>query len=159
MLKHFIVVAFALLLAAPAAAQGTEAPTEAPLPVESMNCEQMTAELMVAGQRMNAQMDPAFAAEAQAMQEEAQGGRARAGAGMVAGVGMGLACSIPGMGMACMAGQQAMVANAQAQTAQNQRRMNAQMDRLNASMEGLDQERLMAVSDRYQAMSCQAPAQ
>ncbi len=64
----------------------------------------MQAELIVTGQQMNAQMDPEFAREAQAMNEEIQQAQARAGANMAAGIGAGLACSIPGVAMACMAG-------------------------------------------------------
>jgi hypothetical protein len=150
MLKHlFAAVAFTACLAAPADAQNGAPPL-----VETMTCDQMTAEMMVAGQRMNAQMDPEFAAEAQAMQQEAQNAQRPT---MVAGIGAGLACSIPGVGMACMAAQQAQMADAQAQAQANRQRMDAQIGRVNDSMEGLDQNRLMAISDRYEAMNCQAP--
>lgn len=152
MLKHFLAAAaFAVCFIPHASAQ------EALLPVEEMNCDQMTAEMMVAGQQMNSQLDPEFAREAQAMQQEAQAGQQRPS--IAAGVGMGIACSIPGIGMACMTAQQAQAANAARDAEQNQARMDAQVDRLNSSMAGLDQNRLMAMSDRYEAMRCQAPQQ
>lgn len=156
MLKHALAAAaFAACFALPADAQDTAPPP----PVEEMNCEEMMAEMMVAGQRMNAQMDPEFANEAQAMMDEAQGARSRAAGNVAAAVGMGIACSLPGVGYACMAAQQAQAANAQREVAENHARMQAQMDRLNASMEGIDQQRMMAMSDRFQQMQCQAPQQ
>jgi hypothetical protein len=148
----FATAAFTLMFAAAALAQ-----EGAPPPVDSMNCEQMQAELMVAGQRMSAQLDPEFATEAQAMHEESQEAHDRARGGMAAGVGMGVACSIPGVGMACMATQQAQAAQAQRDAAANQARMDAQMGRLNQSMAGLDQQRLMALSQRFEQQRCQAP--
>lgn len=151
----FVTTAFAVSFAAAALAQ--EDVQTAPAPVESMSCEQMQAELMVAGQRMNAQMDPEFAAEAQRMQQEQQAAHDRAAGSMAAGIGMGLACSIPGVGMACMAAQQAQAAQGQREADQNIARMQAQADRLNQSMEGLDQQRLMALSDRFQQQGCQTP--
>jgi hypothetical protein len=155
MLKHlFAAAAFAACIAAPADAQNGALP-----PVESMNCDQMMAELTVAGQRMNSQLDPEFATEAQAMNDQMQNARNGAGGSVAAGIGTSFACSIPGVGMACMAGQQAQIANAQAQAEQNQARMQAQHDRVQASMAGLDQQRLMAVSDRFEAENCQAPTQ
>jgi hypothetical protein len=147
--------AFAISFTAAALAQ--DAAPSAPPPVESMNCEQMQAELMVAGQTMNAQMDPEFATEAQAMQDEMQEAQNRAAGSVAAGIGMGLACSIPGVGMACMAAQQAQMANAQRDAAANQARMDAQMDRLNQSMAGLDQQRLTAISQRFEEQRCQTP--
>lgn len=150
----FVSTAFAVSFAAAALAQ--EEP-QAPPPVESMSCEQMQAELIVAGQRMNAQMDPEFANEAEAMRQEAEQARSRAAGSMAAGIGMGLACSIPGVGMACMAGQVAQAAQAQRQADQNISRMQSQVDRVNDSMAGLDQQRLMALSQRYEDQDCQTP--
>ena len=144
--------AFAVSFTAAALAQ--DAAPIAPPPVESMNCEQMQAELMVAGQTMNAQMDPEFAREAQAMHEEAQ---QASRPNIAAGIGTGIACSIPGVGMACMAAQQAQIANAQRDAAENQARMDAQMDRLDQSMAGLDQQRLMAISQRFEEQRCKTP--
>lgn len=127
---------------------------EPPPPVESMDCAQMQAELMVAGQQMNAQLDPEFAREAQAMSDEAQQASRPS---MATGIGAGIACSIPGVGMACMAAAQAQAQQAQQDAAQNQARMDAQMDRLNASMAGLDQERLAALSQRFEEQRCETP--
>jgi hypothetical protein len=121
-----------------------------------MDCGQMLAELTVAGQRMNAQMDPEFANEAQAMHDEAQQSQNSA---LTQGVGASIACSIPGVGMACMAAQQAQAARAQQLQQQHMERMDAQIDRLNASMEGIDQQRMMALSQRYEQLGCQTPQQ
>jgi hypothetical protein len=144
----------AALAAICTAAVAQETATVPPPPVESMNCDQMLAELTVAGQRMSAQLDPEFASEAQAMHDEAQQGQNSA---MAQGVGTSIACSIPGIGMACMAAQQAQAARAQQQQQQHMERMDAQMSRLNASMEGIDQQRMMALSQRYEQLGCQAP--
>jgi hypothetical protein len=153
MLKPLIASsAFVLCFAAPALAQDATLP-----PVESMDCAAMQAELLVAGQQMNAQMDPEFAVEAQRMQEESQNARSQVAGNIAAGIGMGLACSIPGVSLACMAGQQAQMANAQRDAAENQARMDAQMGRLDAAMAGLDQERLMALSQRYEEQRCETP--
>lgn len=144
----FATAAFTVCFAAGAIAQ------EALLPVDTMTCEQMQAELTVAGQQMNAQMDPEFAREAQAMHEESQQASRR---GQATGVGSAVVCSIPGVGMACMAGQVAQAQQAQRDAAANQERMAAQMDRLNQSMAGLDQQRLMELSQRFEEQSCQVP--
>jgi hypothetical protein len=145
------------IVAPPAASADVQA---VPLPaVEEMTCDQMTAEMIVAGQRMNSQMDPEFAREAMAMQQEAQQRQGSIAGSVAGGIGMGIACSIPGVGMACMAAQQAQMANAQRDAERNQQRMDAQMDRLNTSMEGIDQDRMMALSSRYEQMHCQAPQQ
>jgi hypothetical protein len=150
MLKHVLAAtAFAACLAAPAEAQDGTLPA-----VDTMNCEQMQAELMVAGQTMNSQLDPEFATEAQAMHDESQQAVAPS---MVTGIGTGIACSIPGVAYACMAAQQSQAMAAQRQAAENQSRMNAQVDRLNASMAGLDQERLMALSQRFEDQGCETP--
>jgi hypothetical protein len=150
MLKHFVAVAaFTACFAAPAFAQEGWPP-----PVETMTCDQMTAEMMVAGQQMNSQLDPEFAREAQAMHDEAQSGQRQ---GVAVGVGTGIACSIPGVGMACMAAQQAQAVNAGRQAEANRQRHAAQVDRLNNSMAGLDQQRLMAVSQRFEQLGCQTP--
>jgi hypothetical protein len=122
-----------------------------------MTCEQMQAEMMVAGQQMNAQLDPEFAFEAQRMYAESQAGRGNVAPSIAAGIGTSIACSLPGVGYVCMAGQQARAANAQAQVAENNARMSAQTDRLNASMAGLDQQRLMAISDRFEQQQCETP--
>jgi hypothetical protein len=150
MLKPLLAATTALLVCLTAGAVAQEVLP----PVESMNCEQMQAELIVAGQRMNSQLDPEFGTEAQAMMDEAQQGQRQ---NMAAGIGTGIVCSIPGVGTACMAAAQAQAQQAQQDQAQHQARMDAQMDRLDASMEGLDQERLMALSERYEQQGCQTP--
>ncbi len=150
-----IATVFAITFVAGASAQEDMAST--PPPVESMSCEQMQAELMVAGQRMNAQLDPEFTTEAQAMQREQEEAYARARGQMAAGVGMGIACSIPGVGMACMAGQAAQAAQAQSEADQNIARMQALHDRLQQSMAGLDQPRMLQLTQRFQDQNCQTP--
>lgn len=135
----------------------TPAPDAAPLPaVDTLTCEQMQAEMMTAGQRMNSQLDPQFGVEAQAMANDAQ---QRQRSAMTQGMGMSALCMIPGAGAACMAAQQAQIQQAQRDAAANQGRMQAQMDRLDASMEGIDQQRMMAISDRWESQHCQAPQQ
>lgn len=125
-MKAFVATAvFALCLASSALAQDA-----APPPVESMTCEQMMAELTVAGQQMNAQLDPEFAREAQAMHNEAQ--QASSGQGQAQ-------------------------PNTQAQVDENHARVNAQMNRLNASMAGIDQQRMMAVAERFEQQNCETP--
>ena len=149
MLKYVFAAAFVAMCATPADAQTLP-------PVETMTCEQMQAEMMVAGQQMNAQLDPEFAAEAQRMHAENQAASS-ARPSMVGGIGTGIACSIPGVAYACMANQAAQAQNAQAQAAENHARMGAQVDRLNASMAGIDQQRMMAVSDRFEQQRCETP--
>lgn len=136
--------------AASAAAQGV---STAPPPVESLTCEQMQAEMMTAGQQMNAQLDPTFSTEAQAMYAEAQ---QRQRSAMTQGMAMGAVCAVPGVGMACAAAQQAQAAQGQRDAAANRDRMQAQMDRLNAAMDGIDQQRMQAISDRWENQHCQA---
>lgn len=146
----FATAAFTVCFAAGAIAQEV-------LPaVDTMTCEQMQAELMVAGQQMSAQLDPEFASEAQAMHDEAQQAT-QTRPNIAAGIGTGLACSLPGVGMACMAGQVAQAQQAQQDAAANHARMAAQTERLQQSMAGLDQNRLMQVSDRFEQQGCQVP--
>jgi hypothetical protein len=126
-------------------------------PVDTMNCDQMMAELIVAGQKMNSQMDPEFAKEAQAMAAEAQGG---AGAGAIAqGIGMSVACSIPGVSMFCMAAMQAQAMSQGAQAEQNMERMQAQAERMQKAMDGIDVDRMQALSERFEAQACKVPQQ
>lgn len=126
-------------------------------PVDTMNCDQMMAELIVAGQKMNSQMDPEFAKEAQAMAAEAQGG---VGAGAIAqGVGMSVACAVPGVSMFCMAAMQAQAMSQGAQADQNMERMQAQAERMQKAMEGIDVDRMQALSERFEAQACKVPQQ
>src|SRR5690242_381820 len=67
-------------------------------PVDTMTCDQMSAEMMTAGQQMHSQLDPQFGVEANAMQQEAQ--QKQREAMQQAANPM---CYIPFMGMACAA--------------------------------------------------------
>lgn len=125
-----------------------------PPPVETMTCDQMLAEMTGAGQTMHGQLDPQFGVEANAMAQEAQEKQRQA---QQQAMGMSAVCAIPGMGAACMAAQQQQAAQAQADAPRQHARMQAQMDRLNNSMAGLDQQRLQAISARFEAMHCQTP--
>lgn len=152
MLKRFLIVSVAAVcFAASALAQ---APT--PPPVESMNCDAMLAEMTVAGQQMNAQLDPEFATEAESMANDRN---ERQRSAMAAAIAPNLACMVPGLGMACMAAQQAQIEQAQEGMAENRARTDAQADRLNDSMAGLDQQRLMAMAQRFEDEDCEAPQQ
>jgi len=120
-------------------------------PVATMTCDQMRAEMTSGGQTMSRQLDPQFGVEAQSMYNEAQQREREA---MAQAPANALACLIP---FVCAAAQQHQQQQAQADDAQNQARMQAQMNRLNASMNGLDQGRMRAITDRWQALHCQAP--
>ncbi len=131
---------------------------DAALPaVETMNCDQMMGEMIVAGQKMNSQMDPEFAREAQAMADEMQG--ASSAGSVVSGVGQAIACSLPGVGLICgiTASVQSM-AGAGA-TSDHMERMQAQMERFQKAMEGIDMERMEALSTRFEAQKCPVPQQ
>lgn len=117
--------AFALI------ASNATAQTAPPPPVSSMNCEQMLAEMSTAGQQMNAQLDPEFAREAQAMNDQAQNARS-------------------GLGGATRQ-------NGAAQAEANRARMGAQSDRLNNAMAGLDQQRLVELAQRFEEQRCPTP--
>lgn len=166
MLKPLFAASVLAFVCTAAVAQETQAPaippqaadmqTVPPPAVETMTCEQMNAEMMEAGRRMSAQMDPEFSTEAQAMYEEAQRSRNSA---VAQGVGTSIACSIPGVGMACMAAQQAQAARAQQEQQEHMARMDAQMQRLQSSMQGIDQQRMMQITNRHQQMGCQTPQQ
>ncbi len=127
--------------------------------VDTLNCEQMTAELMVAGQTMSGQLDPEFATEAQAMHDEMTGANAAAAAGMPAGAAATAACAagVPGACAGLQANQRAQAAAGMTQAADHQARMAAQMGRLQASTAGLDMARMMALSERFESQGCQTP--
>ncbi len=165
----FVVFVFACI-AAPAVAQ-VDAPTvppaaqiEAPLPapvaeveaplaaVETMDCPQMQAEMMTAGQRMNQQMDPNLGADIQAMQEDSQRQMNQA---RTAAVGSGLLCAVPGLGMACAATMQAQAVRQSAQAEENRARMDAITGTVQDSMAGIDQDRMMAISERWESQGCE----
>jgi hypothetical protein len=142
---------------APAGAQGETAL----LPVETMNCEQMAAELVLAGQGMSQNLDPEFAVEAQAMHDEAQAANAAAAAGLPAGMAATAACAtgLPGACAAQQAQAQAQSTAAAAQAQQNMARMDAQAGRLQGAMSdaGLDLGRMMALTDRFEELGCETP--
>lgn len=138
----------------PVTPQATTPEAAAPAPVETLTCDQMQAEMTVAGQRMQAQLDPNFATEAQAMQSDAQRRQQQA---MTGAVGNAALCMIPGIGITCAVSQQAQAANARTEAARNEARMQAQMDRLDASMEGTDLQRMEAINQRWGAQHCQPP--
>lgn len=137
-------------VAAPSAAQ-----TQQTLPpVDSMTCDQMMAEMTSAGQQMHGQLDPQFGVEANAMQQEAQQKQREAMQQAANPV-----CYIPFLGMTCAAQQQQQQQQAQADAPRQQARMQAQMNRLNNSMAGIDQNRMQAMSSRFEAQHCQAQMQ
>jgi hypothetical protein len=125
MKRLLIAAAFCACLVAPALAQQAAAPPA----VETMTCEQMIAEMTGAGQTMNAQLDPEFAREAQAMHDEAQGREA----------------------------PQRSNSELAAAAEQNRARVDAQHQRLQSSMTGLDQARLMAMATRFEQLRCETP--
>jgi hypothetical protein len=133
----------------PAQVQQTTLPA-----VDAMTCDQITAEMTTSGQQMHRQLDPQFGVEANAMAQEAQEKQRQAQQ-----QAMNPACFIPFVGMACAAQQQQQAQQAQADAPRQQARMQAQMDRLNNSMAGIDQNRMQAMSTRFQQMNCQAQMQ
>jgi hypothetical protein len=126
--------------------------SDTPPAVETMTCDQMLAEMTVAGQKMNSQMDPEFAREAQAMANQAQGPSTGA---IVGGVGQAIACSLPGIGLLC--GVTAQMSGVAGASEEHMARLQAQMERLEKAMEGLDMARLQLMSERFEAQKCQVP--
>ena len=127
-----------------------------PLPaVETMDCAAITAEMMVAGAQMNSQFDrEGFAADQAAMDEDIARRRQEAAASAAVNTAV---CSIPGAGMACAAAMQAQVARAQEGMPEVQARQDRQIERVQNSMAGIDQDRMMALSDRYERLGCETP--
>lgn len=152
--------AFAVLAAAAAFAEQQVTPPLAaqtetvPPPVDTMTCDQMQAEMVVAGQRMRSQLDPQFGVEANAMAQEAQQKQRQA---MQQAINP--TCFIPIIGMVCAAQQQQQAQQSQQDAAANQQRMQAQMDRLNGSMNGIDRDRMQQMNNRFVQMRCPMPAQ
>jgi hypothetical protein len=169
LLEHSMIkplVAFTALmscLAAPALAQ-TEAPppataaaqpTAAPLPpVDTMTCEQMQGEMIVAGQQMQAQMDPSFGADAQAMQDTIRQRQHQATAGAAGAAAM---CMIPGLGMACAAAQQAQMAQQMSHAGADRAQMDHLMGSVTNSMAGIDIDRMQALNVRFESQHCPMP--
>ena len=119
-------------------------------PVDSMTCDQMQSEMTTDGQVMSHQLDPQFGVDAQAQYNDAMQKEREINQQAPANA---LACMIPFM---CAAAQHQQQQQAQGDMAQNQARAQTQMNRLNASMNGLDQARVQAINNRWQAQHCQA---
>lgn len=164
MVKPF--VAFAALMAslvAPALAQDEAAPSAnvavqpaaAPLaPVDAMTCEQMQSEMIVAGQQMQAQMDPNLGADAQAMQDTMRQRQRQAVAGAAGSAAM---CMIPGLGMACAAAQNAQMAQQMSHADADRAQMDHLMGSVNNSMAGIDIDRMQALNARFESQHCPMP--
>lgn len=98
--------------------------------VDTLTCDQMLAEMSSAGQRMTAQMDPSMAANAQALNEQmqtARNGRGNRGR------------------------------PTEAETAANREQMATMGNQVADSMQGIDVNRMMAISDRFQSQNCPTP--
>lgn len=167
MFKHLAVVsAVALCCTAAALAQTNPqasdslpppSATQASVPpVDTMTCDQMQAEMTGSGQTMSHQLDPQFGVEAQAMRNDAEEKQREAQQQIAQAPANALACMIPFM---CHVTQQHQQQVSQEEAARNQARMQAQMGRLNNSMTGLDQGRMQAIMNRWQAQHCQMPQQ
>ena len=146
-------IALIVALSGPAMAQ---TPQPAPPPVESLTCEQMYAEMMVAGQRMSGQLDPRLGAMAQEQMRKMNDPAAYASAsGALAAESA--ACSNPLTIVSCRAMQQARAAEAQTQVAENHAR-TAQMQAMmqNATV-GIDMPRMQALQTRIEKLKCPQP--
>jgi hypothetical protein len=142
-------------MAPPVAAQAQEQAAPPPLPaVDTLTCDQMQAEMMSAGQQMHAQMDPNFATDVQTMRDTMTERQRQATAGAV---GTGLMCAVPGLGMVCAAAQQAQMSQQMAHAQEDQARMNHITGSIQNSMAGIDQERMTAISNRWESQHCQMP--
>jgi hypothetical protein len=135
------------------------APDPTLTPVEELSCDQMYNELMVTGQQMNAQMDPSFADNAQAMQDQMQSARRGMAGSMAMGIGQGIMCSIPGVGMACGVMMQAQMANQMRQGQEHQAQMDVMMAQMDQAMAGIDVARMQAINERWESEQCKAPAE
>lgn len=143
--------AFLVSLSAAAIAQDAQ-----PLPaVDTMDCDAMTAEMMIAGQQMNSRFDrEGFTADQAATGADMERRRREAVASTAANTAV---CAIPGMGMACTAAMNAQAARAQEGMPEAQARQDRQIERVQNSMAGIDQDRMIAISNRYEQLGCQAP--
>ncbi len=146
----------AACFAATAAAQ-TDAPMAAAAPmldVAAMDCEQMRAEMVAAGQLMNQQMDPNLGADIQAMQADSQ---RQMGQATTAAIGSGLICAVPGMGAACAAAMNAQAARQAGQAEVNRERMGAMVESVQGATAGIDMARMTAMSERWESQRCEMP--
>jgi hypothetical protein len=155
-MKIAILATVLACLAASAGAQTqTPSPVETPLPeVGDMTCEQMQAEMTIAGQLMSQQMDPNLATNIEAMQADGQRQMGQAGA---AAMGTGLLCSVPGLGGACTAVLNTQAVRQAQQAEQNRERRSAMIDSMNNATAGIDMERMTAISQRWESERCEAP--
>lgn len=120
-----------------------------------MTCEQMQTEMIAAGQLMQQQMDPNFAANVQEMQDEQQSRMRQA---QTSAVGAGIVCAIPGLGMACTAAMNAQVANQMAHAQEDRARRDSLIGSVQNSMAGIDMERATAINQRWESQRCEMPA-
>ena len=123
-------------------------------PVDTLTCEQMQAEMTIAGQAMSQNMDPKMAANIERMRDNAGSNMAEAGAGIV---GAGLLCAVPGLGIACTAAMGALAARQEEQAAEAREQTDAVVGSMNQATTGLDIERLMALAGRWESEGCTAP--
>jgi len=140
----FAVVTLACLVSLPAIAQQTQAEKDrallldaekrmnaAPDPtkqaVNTLTCEQMLTEMSMAGRLMSQQLDPTFAANAQALQRDALSGNANA----------------------------APATAAEAQ--KNRDRTDRAAAQVVGSMQGIDIQRMAALSQRFSEQKCPTP--
>jgi hypothetical protein len=149
-MKRKISAAAFLFLAGSAAAE----PGVVLAPVDTLTCEQMQAEMTIAGQAMSQNMDPNMAANIERMRDNAGGNMAEAGAGMV---GAGLLCAVPGLGVACTAAMGALAARQEQQAAEARKQTDAVVGSMNQATAGLDIERLMTLAERWESEGCTAP--
>ena len=105
------------------------APSDPSLPaINTMTCDQMLAEMTSAGQRMNSQLDPSMAANAQALNNQMQSGRRTTSGRPTA-----------------------------AEAESNRERMATMGNQVADSMQGIDVNRMMAIGDRFQSERCPTP--
>ena len=149
-MKHVMAAALLVCLAGPAAADKPLAPA----PVETMTCEQMQAEMTIAGQAMGQNMDPNMAANIEQMQGDAESNMAEAGVGML---GAGAICAVPGLGVACTAAMSALAARQEAQAEVSREKTDAVVESMNQATASLDIARLTAVASRWESEGCKAP--
>jgi hypothetical protein len=149
MKRTFAAAAFLCLAGSAAAETGLDL-----APVDTLTCEQMQAEMTIAGQAMSQNMDPNMAANIERMRDDAGNNMAETGAGIV---GTGLLCSVPGLGVACMAATSALAARQEKQAAEAHKQTDAVVGSMNQATAGLDIERLMAVAGRWESEGCTAP--
>lgn len=138
------VVMLACVVAAPSFAQQTQgdkdrallleaekrmnaAPDASKQAVSTLTCDQMLAEMSVAGQMMSKQLDPTFAANAESLRRDALSGKAPAGPPTAE------------------------------QAQQNRDRTDRMAAQVVGSMQGVDIQRMAAISQRFTDQKCPTP--